>query len=155
MSKKDDEFLKVILVECEKKLRWHSDIEYRLLNMFIVISPVIITAVIGIKQFIGDSDQYFYLTKSIAIFLLILTFFISLKVYFEHKTYRDVAEDVINIWKFFKLLEDGVYLPNQRILSKNAENYGKGIGWFATVLILWVITIVTSSILLIFGSLQL
>jgi len=151
----DDDFLKIVYKEHQNKLRWHSDVEYRLLNMFLIINPVIITAVIGIHQFIEDKNQYFYLTESIASILIVLTICITIKVYIEKRTYTEVAKDTIRIWEYFELFKVGSYLPAQAILSEKAKKYGEGVGWLATLLILWAVTIVTSFLLVMFGYMQL
>ncbi len=151
---KSDDFLKIVYKKHQDKMRWHSEIEYRLLKMFIIINPVIITAIIGINQYIPDKSTYFVLVCSMVSFLAVLTIFITIKIYYEHKTYEGVGQDVVRIWEYFELFEKGSYLTCNQILTDKAKEYGKGGGYIKTLFILWSMTITIVISLLLFGYSQ-
>lgn len=136
-------------------MQWHSDVEYRLLKMFIVINPVIITAIIGVNEYINNKNTYFALTCSMAVFLIILTIFIDIKIRHEHVSYKAVGQDVVKIWEYFELFDIGAYLPNDSILPEEARKHGTGSGYKKTLYILWAMTITVSVLLIGFGYSQL
>ena len=147
----DKDFLKKFYELQYKRLEWHSKIEYRLLNIFIIILPVIITGSIAINEFITDNIAYLVLVVSMSIFLIILALLIWVKVNAEHKTYVAIAEDMKNVWKYFELNKKGAYLAGDMILTKDWEEIGKGSGYKKTLYILWAITISISIVLILFG----
>ncbi len=154
---KNVDFLKKLHEISENKMRWHSDIEYRLLKMFIIINPAIITAIFGIYKLIenGDTNNFQILTNSIAVFLIILTLTITIKIYAEHRTYHNIGQQIVRIWEYFDLFKNGVYLRNDTIMDEKAKTYGKGLGYIWTLLILWAMTLTTAIILISFGCFKL
>jgi len=152
---KNVDFLKRVYEEHHNKLRWHSDIEYRLLHMFIIINPVIITATIAIKQYITNKFTYLALVIIMASFLIVLTFFIDKKVKHEHNTYHDVAKDIVRIWEYFDLFKKNTYISNKAILTEKAKSFGDGKGYLKTLNILWAMTYTICILLIGFGLIQL
>lgn len=150
---RDDDFLKKVYEEHQDKLRWHSEIEYKLLNMLIIINPVIITAVIGLNEYIDDKVTYFVLVLAMSSFLLILTVYVDKKVKHEHSTYEAVGQDVVRIWEYFGLFKSSLY--HKPILTEEAKEYGKGFGYKKTLHIIWAMTITTFILLIGFGFTQL
>ena len=148
---KDIDFIKQVYENSEKKMRWHADIEYKLLNMFIIIYPIIITSLIGVSKYLDDKDIYLFLAVSMAFFIFVLTLLIDKKVKHEHNTYEKIGGQIVRIWEYFGLFEKDFYLRCNSILSDTARNYGKGDGHKKTLNILWAMSITTASILILFG----
>ena len=151
---KDDMFLRDFFVDCQNAMRHRSETEYKLLKMFIILNPIIITAILGINELVSDKGTFLGLTLSMAIFLAVLTKLISSKVKAEHKIYENIGQQVVKIWEYFKLFDSGAYIINDSILDNNARSYGKGRGHFKTLHILWAMTIMTDTILVIFGVIK-
>ncbi len=153
-SKADDDFLKIFYEIQYRRLEAHSKIEYRLLNMFIVIFPTTITASIAISQIIKDNGLYLTLVSFVSLFLLILTKAISIKVHSEHKTYKSIAKSMIKIWEYFQLTKNGAYLSNKTIQGEDYKKFGDGTGYKDSLLILWAITFVVIAVLIGFGAIR-
>ena len=151
---KDNEFLREFFVDCQNAMRWRSEIEYKLLNMVIILNPIIVTAILGINEIVSDEKIFLVLTFSMAIFLTVLTILLTLKIKAEHKTYEVIGQQVVKIWKYFKLFEKGAYIDDDKILDKESENYGKGRGYLRTLCILWAMTIMTDTILIVIGIIK-
>lgn len=150
-----DEFLIKVYELHQNKMRWHSEVEYRFLKMFIVITPVIITAIIGINEYITNKTTFFAMTFTMAIFLIFLTKIIDEKIKHEHKSYEAIGQDIVRIWEYFKLFEEGSYLLDKPILSEGAKRKGKGLGYKKTLHVLWTLTYTISILLVGFGLIQL
>ena len=151
---KDDEFLKEFFVDCQNAMRHRSETEYKLLNMFIILDPIIITAILGIKELVSDKCIFLGLTFSMAIFLTVLTILITSKIKAEHRIYEKIGQQVVKIWEYFKLFEKGAYIGDDIILDEEAKSYGKGRGHLKTLHILWGITIMTDIILTVSGVIK-
>jgi hypothetical protein len=134
-------------------MQWHSDIEYKLLNMYMVLYPVVATILLAIYGLV-DKTTYLGIISAMMIILTILTFFIDRKIRAEHKTYEAIGQQIVRIWTYFDLFTRGTYLPNEAILSEDARRFGTGDGYKKTLNIFWAITIITDIILLHSGILH-
>lgn len=119
---KNDEFLMRFFLDCQKSMRTRMQTEYKLLRMFIVLNPVIITAVLGISNLPVDKRTFLWIAFSLAAFLTVLTISITVKIIAEHKIYEKIGGYVVNIWKYFGLFEKGVYLANDASSSYNKSH---------------------------------
>jgi hypothetical protein len=147
----DDIFLRTFFIDCQKAMRKRMETEYRLLNMFIILYPAIITAVFGIKRLLENEGIFLELTISMAAFLTVLAISLTVKIKAEHKIYEDIGHYVVKIWEYFCLFEKGAYIQNDTILDKKARKYGKGKGYLKTIYILWAMTLMTDFILIAIG----
>ena len=84
---KDDEFLKEFFVDCQNQMRWHSETEWKLLNLFLLLHPFIVGAILGVAEFVDNRTLILALTLSMAVFLVVLTILLTAKVMAEHKYY--------------------------------------------------------------------
>jgi len=150
----DREFLKNVYHESVVKMKWHSDIEYKLLNMYLVVYPVIATVLLAIYELVKDKTTYLSITISLSIILTIFTILIHLKILREHKTYEKIGQQVVKIWKYFDLFQIGAYIPGEQIMDSTALTFGRGPGYKYTLGIFWTITIITDLILIISGILH-
>lgn len=147
---KDNDFLKKVYEIDQNKILFYMEIEYKLLNMFLIVYPIIVTSVVGISQYI-DKKLTLILTIFMSILLFVMTIFIHKKVHATHKTITDYGNDIKNIWEYFDMFSKDIYLNNKVILDNDARNIGHGDGHKKTLNILWAMTIITSVGLLIFG----
>ncbi len=147
---KNEEFLKQLFVESQKLMLYRSEVEYKLLNVFILINSAVISVTFGSYGLIVNKYAFLGATLSVLIFVTILTFVIYLKVQREHKIYEKVGQQIVRIWEYFDLFKKGVYLKDASILNEDAKNYGKGRNYLGTISIFVVITIMTDIILMIF-----
>jgi hypothetical protein len=122
--------------------------------MFIILNPIIITAIRGINELVSDKWIFLSLTFSMATFLTVLTILIISKIKAEHEIYEKIRQQVVKIWEYFKLFEKGVYIEDDIILDKEAKSYGKGKGHLKTLHILGGMTIMTDAILVVFGVIK-
>jgi len=152
----DNDFLKTFFVDCQNAMRWRSETEYKLLNMFIVQDSIIITAIVGINQLAIDKTLFFWYTIAVALYLFVLTIFITRKINAEHDVYTDIGKQVQKIWEYFELFERGSYITNKTILDKKLKSntekgYGQGPGYKKTKNILWAMTGMTIVIIVSIG----
>ena len=150
---KIDDFLKEYYLDTQITMRSRSETEYRLLNMFIVVNPIIITAIFALSELVDDKVLFLALTLSVATLLAMLTILLTLKIKAEHEIYVQLGQHVVKVWKYFGLFEKGVYI-NDAILEKTVEDYGTGEGYLRTLRILWGIPIFTSAIVSALGIIR-
>ena len=151
---KSDDFLIRFSSDCQKAMRTRMQTEYKLLRMFIILNPVIITAVLGINNLVGDRRTFIWIAFSMAAFLTVLTMLITLKIVAEHKIYEKIGGYVVNTWEYFDLFKDGAYIAGKTILDEDAKSYGKGSGYKKTIYILWAMMIMADVILAIFAVIK-
>lgn len=149
---KDDEFLKEFFADCQNAMRWRSETEWRLLNLFMVLYPIIAGAVLGISELVHDKTLFLVLALSMTAFLTVLTIFLTAKVKAEHRVYEALGQQVVKIWQYFGLFEKGAYIEGEVILEEKARGYGKGKGHLRTLNILWAMTVMTDAILIAIGA---
>ena len=148
---KDDEFLKEFFADCQNAMRWRSETEWKLLNLFIVLHPVIVGAMLGVGDLVDDKTISFALALSMAAFLTVLTILLTVKIRAEHRIYEEIGQQVVRIWWYFGLFDKGAYLEDEAILEEKAKGYGRGKGYLRTLYILWAITGMTDAILIVVG----
>ncbi len=148
----NDDFLKEFFADCQKGMRHRVESEYKLLQMFIIIDLAIITAVSSINELVSDKEMLLLLTYSIVTFLTTITLLFTWKIIAGHKVYEQIGQQVVRVWKHFGLFKKGAYITGDTILNKEAENYGKGKGYLRTLVMLWLMTIMTDSMLLIISK---
>ena len=147
---KSDDFLIRFSSDCQKAMRARMQTEYKLLRMFIILNPVIITAVLGIYNLVGDRRTFIGIACSMAFFLTALTLLITRKIVAEHKIYEKIGGYVVNTWEYFGLFKEGAYIAGKTILDEDARRYGTGSGYRKTIHILWAMMIMADVILAIF-----
>ncbi|KYK35825.1 MAG: hypothetical protein AYK18_12720 [Theionarchaea archaeon DG-70] len=151
---KDDKFLREFFVECEKAMQWRSETETKLLNIFMILNPIIVTAILGINELVSDKRIFLCLTLLMAAFLILITMLLTSIIKAEHKAYEVIGKQVIKIWEYFKLFEKGAYIDNDAILEDEARDYGTGKGYLRTLYILWVITIMVNAFIISIGVIE-
>jgi uncharacterized membrane protein len=148
---KDDEFLKEFFVDCQNGMRWHSETEWKLLNLFMILHPVIVGATLGMTELTSNRMLFLALAISMAVFLTVLTILLTVRVVDAHKYYETLGRVVVKIWEYFGLFEEGAYLEGKAILEDKARRYGTGKGHRRTLHILWGMTGMTDVILMVVG----
>ncbi len=147
---KNEEFLKQLFIESQKLMLYRSEVEYKLLNVFILINSAVISVTFGSYGLIVNKYTFLGATFSVMIFVTILTFVFCLKIQREHKIYENVGQQIVRTWEYFDLFKKGVYLKDASILNEDAKNYGKGRNYLGTISIFVVIMTMTDIILMIF-----
>jgi len=151
----NDDFLREFFVDCQNAMRHRSETEYKLLNLFMILNAAIISVVIGVDEFVTDNVKFIGVTFSMVAFLTFITILVHNKIKAEHEIYEKLGQQVVKIWEYFELFKKGAYIDNDMILDEEARNYGKGKGYLRTLHILWGMTIITDTILIIFGIIKL
>ena len=93
--------------------------------------------------------MFFLLTFLIVTSLTFLAILLTSKIIVGHKIYEQIGQQVVKIWEYFKLFERGAYIDDNTILDEKAKSYGKGKGYLRNLCILWVMTIMTDTILIV------
>lgn len=148
----DDNFLRDFFIDCQNRMRRRIETELELQRMLFTIYPIIVTAIIGLNKLITDKLIFLGITIWIAIFLILLTKFVDSKIRAEHEGYEITGQQVVKIWKYFKLFETGAYIGNDTILDYcTAKDYGKGKGYLKTLKIIWGVTVMIIILLIFIG----
>jgi hypothetical protein len=145
---KSDEFLRDFVTDCQSAMRWRADIEWKLLNLYIVLPPAIVGAMFGISKLLNSTSLFWVLTASIIILITVLTILLTAKINAQHIIYEALGQQVVKVWKYFGLFDKGTYLEKEAVLDEKARGYGKGKGHLQTLYILWTITLLTNAILI-------
>jgi uncharacterized protein YqgQ len=123
---KDDRFLTEFFVECQKAMQWRSETETKLLNIFMILNPIIITAILGMNELVSDKRIFLSLTLVMAVFLTLIAMVFTSIIEAEHTAYEMIGKQVIKIWEYFKLFEKGAYIDCEAILEKRLEAVAQG-----------------------------
>lgn len=138
---KDPEFLKDLFSETQASMRFRSEREYKLLRIFMIVAPLVITASVSLHKYVEDVGVYVVCNAALAFLLTSLSYLIADKIQSEHETYRDMGQQTVRIWKYFRLFEKGAYLSEEQILPEHAAKYGTGKGHREVIRIIWTIAI--------------
>lgn len=147
----DDRFLQDHLRDVRAEMAWRRELEFRLLQLLLVLYPII--GSIMIQLFLSTVDVLaFRITSAVIAFLIIaVSYFVIQRIGHEHQAYSKLGKQVQMIWKYFGLFEKGAYLKNQSFLSLDLldekKGYGQGPGYKKTQILIVALTLVMLFIL--------
>jgi hypothetical protein len=158
---KSDVFLTEFFKQCQEKMRQTSDLEFRLLWFLLLFFPVVGVMVYSLYNLPLASGAYFGISITIAVFLLVIAGFMTIKICYLHKTYNEIGQYTKKVWRYFELSTSGAYLGDSYIVPKEIvdksplKGMGAGKGYRQTLLIIWTLTLTMSGVTLILGILKL
>lgn len=144
---KDDNFLKDYYRESQELMRFRSGIEYRLLQFLLLFYPIIGVAMATLFKSSVDEDVFLWISVGATLFIILVTLFITIKIFAEHKNYHNVGQSVKKVWRYFQLHEVGVYLEKESVIPAELvdidtdKGYGSGKGHIYTLIIIWVMAL--------------
>ena len=152
-DRKDVKYLRMFAIATDSDMQKLVDREYKWLQTYILSLPVVLAFFGTIGNLIkGYEDAHsFFLIGSVilALYLFTLASLICSKIIKENRKYKNYGSQLRRIWKYFNLYDDGAYLK-EPILTKKERDYGEGRGYLFSIIMLWVLTVITG--LIIVGS---
>lgn len=138
-----DEFLIEYFKQSQERMRHTSDVELRLLQFLLLFYPIIGVAVVTLYNSPIDRTIFSFISFGAAVFLLLITWRIDVKIRAEHNTYREIGQAVKKVLRYYKLSEQGAYISGERIIPEEEvtldqnKGYGAGKGYRRTLCIVW------------------
>ena len=148
---KSDEFLRILYVQNSENMRARSSWEHSILNLHAGLSPILVAGFItGLDKLneLGDKTL-FTVGIAIILYLIALAIVTHVKIHSLHKVYEKIGNDNVKILEYFGAFEKGAYLPEDSIMSEEAKNMGKGIGYIFSLVIVWTVTILLVVVVLV------
>lgn len=144
----NEDFLKQFYIDTQNEMRWRREVEYKLLNNFILVVSFLISAQTLIYPKIVDISNRIWMAILLSSFLLILTIALNVKINSENAIYKRLGAGIVKVWEHFKLFEK--LNDSSSFLNEESKNYGKGEGYRNTIGIFWIlwVSFLTLSILL-------
>ena len=154
---KNDDFLRDYYRESQENMRFRSGVEYRLLQFLLLFFPIIGLAIVTLYNSSIEEGAFLKISVGAALFILLVTICITIKICAEHKNYRNMGQSIKKVWRYFKLQEDGIYLPDNRIIPEELvdlepnKGYGSGKGHIFTLVIIWMMALAMIALTVILG----
>jgi hypothetical protein len=142
MPSKNDEFLKAYYVDCQSEMRWRRDVEFKLLAFSASLDVAVIPVAATLSEVLDDVRIFTGSIIALALMLIFVGIFISIKIVEEHKVYQSLGKTVVEIWQYFGLFRKGAFAKNKKLLSEASRKYGAGMGYLRTIRIVWATTVV-------------
>ncbi|MBU7029460.1 MAG: hypothetical protein HXS48_21170 [Theionarchaea archaeon] len=151
---KDKDFLKIVYADMKEDLRCRRNFESQLVHYFFLFHAIVGIAIVSLFEAIKDFRLYLAASVSIALFIILVTVLLIIRVKYDHGKYVDIGEIVQRIWTYYKMFEEDVYLKGESILdpkkylnpedlndkSRRFEGYGRGEGYRYTCCLLGLAT---------------
>jgi hypothetical protein len=138
----DDKFLYEHLRDTRAEMSWRRELEFRYMQFMLVFYPVIGTVMVALYD--AKIDPYAFSVTAVGAIVLLLyaTIVITKRIGREHKIYIELSEQLVNVWTYFGLFEQGAYIKDKAFLSEDLKDektgIGRGLGFRRTQELIWI-----------------
>jgi len=147
----DEKFLQDHLKDVRAEMAWRRELEFRLLQLLLLIYPIIGGVMVQLFQKEVSANAFKITAILIAALVLAMFYFVMQRIEHEHKQYAKLGKQVLKIWLYFGLFEQGAYLKDQAFLPTELldekEGLGQGKGYKRTQALIVIITVIILSLL--------